>query len=191
MQTNISLSLCYSVFLRIHSECGKIRTRKTPITNNFHALLCHKKYNVENPNRLTNGVFDEPMRCRFLFKTEDHPFFLWSHSNNYQRRQWGAIGKATWLISLKLRLNQKWISSCKKVYLPKYIMSKLSKSLKLFEKRRNVILIWMFFAMFMIFHNFEVISDNNCGGPDNEIRKSIKLSGVWIKKYANILGPWH
>ena len=131
------------------------------------------------------------MRCRFLFKTEDHPFFLWSHSNNYQRPQWGAIGKATWLISLKLRLNQKWISSCKKVYLPKYIMSKFSKSLKLFEKRCNVILIWMFFAMLMIFHNFEVISDNNCGGPDNEIRKSIKLSGVWIKKYANILGPWH
>ena len=34
------------------------------------------------------------------------------------------------------------------------------------------------FAMFMIFHKFEVISENNCRGSDNEIRKSIKLSGV-------------
>ena len=28
----------YSVSLRIKSECGKIRTRKTPNTDNFHAL---------------------------------------------------------------------------------------------------------------------------------------------------------
>ena len=28
----------YSVNLRIQSECGKIRTRKTPNTDNFHAV---------------------------------------------------------------------------------------------------------------------------------------------------------
>ena len=29
----------YSVSLRIHSECGKIRTRKTPNTDTFYAAL--------------------------------------------------------------------------------------------------------------------------------------------------------
>ena len=28
----------YGVSLRIHSECGKIRTRKTPNTDTFHAV---------------------------------------------------------------------------------------------------------------------------------------------------------
>ena len=28
----------YSVSLHIHSECGKIRTRKTPNTDTFHAV---------------------------------------------------------------------------------------------------------------------------------------------------------
>ena len=29
----------YGVYLRIDSECGEIRTRKTPNTNTFHALV--------------------------------------------------------------------------------------------------------------------------------------------------------
>ena len=33
----LSMSL-YSVELRIQSECGKIRTKKTPITYTFHAV---------------------------------------------------------------------------------------------------------------------------------------------------------
>ena len=30
----------YGVSLRIHSECGKIRTRITPNMGTFHAVLC-------------------------------------------------------------------------------------------------------------------------------------------------------
>ena len=29
----------YFVFLRIQPECGKIRTKKTPNTDNFHAVV--------------------------------------------------------------------------------------------------------------------------------------------------------
>ena len=32
----------YSVFLRIQSECGKIRTKKTPNMDTFHTVLCVK-----------------------------------------------------------------------------------------------------------------------------------------------------
>ena len=35
----LSVFLAYSVSLRIKSECGKIRTRKTPYADPFHALL--------------------------------------------------------------------------------------------------------------------------------------------------------
>ena len=37
----------YSVSLRIQSECGKIRTRKTPNTDTFHSVHSNsKKYNL-------------------------------------------------------------------------------------------------------------------------------------------------
>ena len=33
----------YSVFLHIQSKCGKMRTRKTLITDSFYAMLCTNK----------------------------------------------------------------------------------------------------------------------------------------------------
>ena len=45
----------YSVSLRVHSECGKTRTRKTPNTNTFHAVnvfdFIHDWKNIQTINK--------------------------------------------------------------------------------------------------------------------------------------------
>ena len=44
----------YSVSLRIHSECGKLRTRTTSNTDTFHALL--GEYKIENVKIFTQSL---------------------------------------------------------------------------------------------------------------------------------------
>ena len=78
---------------------------------------------------------------------------------HYWKWQWGATGKATRLFSHKLRLDQKWINSCKKVYHPKHVLSK------------SLIPIWrgapfhfsidICFALIIIFLNFKVLEVQN------------------------------
>ena len=43
----------YGVSLRIHPECGKIRTRKTPNTNTFHVV------NIMEGIRTDLNIYDE------------------------------------------------------------------------------------------------------------------------------------
>ena len=44
----------YGVSLRIHSECGKLRTRTTSNTDTFHALL--SEYKIENVKIFTQSL---------------------------------------------------------------------------------------------------------------------------------------
>ena len=45
----------YGLFLRIQSECWKIRTRTTPNTDPFHAVKC-KVINLAFPNMFPNKI---------------------------------------------------------------------------------------------------------------------------------------
>ena len=51
----------YSVSLHIQSECGKIRTRKIPNTDTFHAV-CDDSCNMKRYLRVTGNIFYPDLR---------------------------------------------------------------------------------------------------------------------------------
>ena len=51
--------LRYSVSLRIESECVKIRTRKTPNMDTFHAVTCLKNIYILHPSFLRVEILHE------------------------------------------------------------------------------------------------------------------------------------
>ena len=46
----------YSVFLRLQSECGKIRTRKTPNTDTFYAVFTIETKKQKNNSKTKTGL---------------------------------------------------------------------------------------------------------------------------------------
>ena len=60
----------YSVSIRIQSECGKIRTRITPNTDTFHAVLASKLLQHEAKLLLRGYKLNPcgPYRCNWLLK---------------------------------------------------------------------------------------------------------------------------
>ena len=83
----------YSVSVRIQSECGKIRTKKTPNTDTFHAVLLHK---------VEKKWFKGSSLCEF-----------WTHLNKYIEI---IIIKALKIITEKPVKDLWWSIFKKKVY---------------------------------------------------------------------------
>ena len=46
----------YSVFLRLQSECGKIRTRETPNTDTFYAVFTIETKKQKNNSKTKTGL---------------------------------------------------------------------------------------------------------------------------------------
>ena len=58
------IKIHYSLSLRIHSECRKIRTGKTPHLDTFHAVL--QKYNIKRESNELKETNIKNCRCYYL-----------------------------------------------------------------------------------------------------------------------------
>ena len=120
-------------------------------------LSCHERYRTEEPNRLK--VFFKN-KCHVISNQKCRPpLFLLKLFKHYWKWQWGATGKATRLFSHKLRLDQKWINFCKKVYHPKHVLSK--SFTPIWRGAPFHFSIDICFALIIIFVNFKVLEVQN------------------------------
>lgn len=131
-------------------------------------------YYIEEPSRLSNTIFYEPMSCHFLIKNNDHLFFIWSYSNKIlesvnvlqQVKQLSFMPQA----EIRWRVHQLLL---KKVVSPKIYC------FNLFERWYHF-LICTYFAMFIIFHNLEVLQDGN-------LEQNLQLVWQWNQKSIKLV----
>ena len=80
----------YRVSLRIPSECGKIRTRKSPNTDTFHAVYGNYYYKVLFKRGNTASIHHSPYFKSMLHTNPEFMWFYLSHRENSFRRGQGV-----------------------------------------------------------------------------------------------------